>query len=210
MRKSLIIIIAAALLVAAVICTAGCVDTKTTDPAVGDWFADDDDTFTMFSLYEDGTGAYLFTKANVSETGEAGYEDDELSTFVWAKNADGTYLLSFADGDKFTAVVNALYGVLTLGDGRVFKKEPSVLSGQVHTQENKKQMLQGWINNYIDKNGEYPPNDLVLQWMEKLGLDSKNSRQNHLNNLVWDYKQKHNGEAPPNALYLQWKEELGL
>ena len=130
MRKSLIITIAATLLLAAVLCTAGCVENKVTDPAVGDWSAYDEDTFTVFSVYEDGSGAYLIAKAAVSETGEAGYVTDEESTFVWAKNADGTYVVSFADGDKFTVVVDANRGVMTLDDGSRFEKEPSVLSGE--------------------------------------------------------------------------------
>lgn len=129
MRKTLIITIAAVLLLAAVICTAGCVETKTVDPAVGDWFADDDESLTVLSVYEDGTGEYLFVKAKVSETGESGSAEDEWSTFVWAKNADGTYLISFADGDKSTAEVNTQRGILTLDDGSVFEMKPSELSG---------------------------------------------------------------------------------
>lgn len=129
MRKSLIITIAAALLLCAVLCTAGCVENKVTDPAVGDWSAYDDDTFTMFSFYEDGSGVYLIAKAAVSASGEAGYAEDEISTFVRAKNADGTYVVSFADGDKFTVVVDANRGVMTMDDGSVFEKEPNVLSG---------------------------------------------------------------------------------
>ena len=132
MKKSIFVIIAAALLLAAVLCTAGCVENKVTDPAVGDWFADDEDTFSVFSVYEDGSGVYLIAKAAVSETGEAGYVANEESTFVWAKNADGTYVVSFADGDKFTVVVDANRGVMTMDDGSVFEKEPSVLSGGMH------------------------------------------------------------------------------
>ena len=165
MRKSLIITIAAALLLAAVLCTAGCVENKVTDPAVGDWSAYDEDTFTVFSVYEDGSGVYLIAKAAVSETGEAGYVANEESTFVWAKNADGTYVVSFADGDKFTVVVDANRGVLTMDDGSVFEKQPSVLSGTSYNEkglELAEEYYSQWLRDHPDATDE----EKLAKWYE--------------------------------------------
>ena len=135
MRKSLIITIAAALLVAAVICTAGCVDTKVADPIVGDWFAEDETTVSLITFAEDNRG-YVITgleKSSSSET-DSGYSESSssgaaASTFKWtAAEPRKTYTLTFGDGTTKTASLEAQRGVMTI-DGVKFEKIPSEISG---------------------------------------------------------------------------------
>ena len=120
MRKSLIITIAAALLLCAVLCTAGCV---TSDQIVGTYVTKDSTSATYAVFEADGTGYF---------TGAA-EEDDIFAaggiTFSWtAAEQKKTYTLILADGTTETAVLDAEHGYLTIGDV-VYEKEPSALSG---------------------------------------------------------------------------------
>ena len=146
MRKSLIVTIAAALLVAAVICTAGCVDTKVADPIVGDWFAEDETTVSLITFAEDNRG-YVITgleKSSSSET-DSGYSESSssgaaASTFKWtAAEPRKTYTLAFADDTEKTASLDAVYGVVTIDDV-VYKKMPSEMSGD--SSENVRKLLE--------------------------------------------------------------------
>ena len=135
MRKSLIITLAAALLLAAVLCTAGCIDTKTTDPVIGDWFAENDTTVSFVTFAEDNTGYFItgLEKSSSSET-DSGYSESSsseaaASTFEWtAAEPRKTYTLTFGDGTIKTASLEAQRGVMTI-DGVEFEKMSSAIGG---------------------------------------------------------------------------------
>ena len=113
----------AALLLAAVLCTAGCVEAPS-DPIVGDWVAETDSSVT-YAVFENGGAGYF---------AEAGETDEDAwvlkGTCSWtADGAKGTYTLAFADGAAETAVLDAEHGLMTIG-GAEYQKYPSGLSGK--------------------------------------------------------------------------------
>ena len=119
MRKSLIITIAAALLLCAVLCTAGCVSS---DPVVGDWVAETN-TSVSWAVFENGGTGYFAAAAE--KDGAAGMLK---VTFNWTADGGSTYTLAYGDGATETAVLDAQRGLMTIGDV-VYEKEPSELSG---------------------------------------------------------------------------------
>ena len=123
MRKSLIITITAALLLCAVLCTAGCVEAPS-DQIVGDWVAETDTSVSYAVFENDGTGYF----AEAAETGEDAWV--LKGTCSWtAADAKNTYTLTFADGRAVTAVLDAEHGLMTIG-GVEYQKYPSELSGK--------------------------------------------------------------------------------
>ena len=114
MRKTLFISITAALLLAAVLCTAGCIEAPS-DPIVGDWVSETDGSVT-YALFENGGAGYFAADA------------DSVLTLEWKANGDTTYTLAFADGAAETAVVDAEHGLMTIGEVE-YQKYPSELSG---------------------------------------------------------------------------------
>ena len=98
MRKSLIITIAAALLLAAVICTAGCIN-GTADPIAGAWYTKDGGSTGGICLIfdEDNTGVYIYdagayeNEEGVPGTGRA------ASSFNWKAEEDNAYFIAFDD-----------------------------------------------------------------------------------------------------------------
>lgn len=127
MRKSFILAIAAALLLAAVLCTAGCVDAPS-DPIAGTYVTEDDISILYVVFDNNGTGCFVVSsdKPDASATGTV--------AFTWTKNADKSYTAACADGTTMTAVLNAEHGLLTIGDA-VFQKYPSGYSGAVIRRE---------------------------------------------------------------------------
>ena len=128
MRKSLIITIAAALLLCAVLCTAGCVEAPS-DPIVGTYITETDSAVTWAVFENRGTGYF----AAAAETGEDAWV--LTGTCSWAATEPkGTYTLTFADGRAVTAVLNAEHGVMTIG-GVEYQKYPSELSGSAKSRK---------------------------------------------------------------------------
>ena len=111
----------AALLLAAVICTAGCVEVPA-DPIVGDWVAETDDSVT-YAVFENGGTGYF---------AEAGETDEDAwvlkGTCSWTADGKSAYTLTFADGAAETAVLDAEHGLMTIG-GVEYQKYPSGYSG---------------------------------------------------------------------------------
>ena len=112
MRRFLII--AGVLLLAAVLCTAGCVEAPS-DPIVGDWVSETDGSVT-YAVFENG-GAGFFAA-----------DKDSVLTLEWKANGDTTYTFIFADGTTKTASLNAEPGLMTMGEVE-YQKYPSALSG---------------------------------------------------------------------------------
>ena len=104
----------AALLLAAVLCTAGCVEAPS-DPIVGGWVSETDDSVT-YAVFENGGAGYFAA------------DKDSVLTLEWKANGDTTYTLTLADGAAETAVVDAEHGLMTIG-GVEYQKYPSGLSG---------------------------------------------------------------------------------
>ena len=112
----------AALLLAAVLCTAGCVEAPS-DPIVGNWVSETDGSVS-YAVFENGGAGYF---------AEAGETDEDAwvlkGTCSWtAADAKGTYALTFADGATETAVLDAEHGLMTIG-GVEYQKYPSGYSG---------------------------------------------------------------------------------
>ena len=123
MKKTPILIsITAALLLCAVLCTAGCVEAPS-DPIVGTYVTETDSAVSYAVFENDGTGYF----AAAAETGEDAWV--LTGTCSWAAaDSKNTYTLTFADGATETAVLNAEHGLMTIG-GVEYQKYPSGLSG---------------------------------------------------------------------------------
>ena len=106
----------AALLLCAVLCTAGCIEAPS-DPIVGDWVSETEGSVT-YAVFENG-GAGFFAA-----------DKDSVLTLEWKANGDTTYTFLFADGTAETAVLDAEHGLMTIG-GVVYQKYPSGYSGKV-------------------------------------------------------------------------------
>ena len=124
MRKSLIITISAALLLCAVLCTAGCVDAPA-DPIVGTYVTETDTSVSYAVFENEGTGYF----AAAAETDDAA--GLAKITCSWAAaDSKNTYTLLFADGRAETAVLDAEHGLMTIGEVE-YQKYPSELSGTI-------------------------------------------------------------------------------
>ena len=119
--KGITIAAIAALLLAAVLCTAGCVEAPS-DAIVGDWVSETDGSVT-YAVFENGGAGYF---------AEAGETDEDAwvlkGTCSWTADGKNTYTLAFADGATETAVLDAEHGLMTIG-GVEYQKYPSGLSG---------------------------------------------------------------------------------
>ena len=117
MNKTTIAAITAALLLCAVLCTAGCVEAPS-DEIVGDWVSETDGTVT-YAVFENGGTGYFAA------------DEDSVLTLEWKANGDTTYTFIFADGTTKTGTLNAEHGLMTMGDGSVLEKQASELSGHI-------------------------------------------------------------------------------
>ena len=121
MKKTTIAAISAALLLAAVLCTAGCVEAPS-DQIVGTYVTETDSAVT-YAVFENGGTGYF---AEAAETGEDAWV--LKGTCSWAAaDSKNTYTLTFADGETETAVLDAEHGLMTIG-GVEYQKYPSELS----------------------------------------------------------------------------------
>ena len=128
MKKTIFLSISAALLLCAVLCTAGCVEAPS-DPIVGDWVSETDGSVT-YAVFENGGAGYF---AEAGETGEDAWV--MKGTCSWtAADSKNTYTLLFADGAAETAVLDAEHGLMTIGEVG-YQKYPSGYSGWVATGE---------------------------------------------------------------------------
>ncbi len=120
MKKSILISITAALLLAAVLCTAGCV---TEDRVVGTYVTETDSSVTYAVFENNGTG-YFATAAKTD--GAAGLA---AVTFDWTvTEPNKTYTLTFADNTTETAVLDAERGLMAIG-GVEYQECMSMYSG---------------------------------------------------------------------------------
>ena len=104
----------AALLLAAVLCTAGCIEAPS-DPIVGNWVSETEDSVS-YAVFENGGAGYFAA------------DKDSVLTLEWKANGDTTYTFIFADGRAVTASLDAEHGLMTIG-GVEYQKYPSGYSG---------------------------------------------------------------------------------
>ena len=104
----------AALLLAVVLCTAGCIEAPS-DPIVGNWVSETDGSV-FYAVFENGGAGYFAA------------DEDSVLTLEWKANGDTTYTFLFADGTTKTAVLDAEHGLMTIG-GVEYQKYPSGYSG---------------------------------------------------------------------------------
>ena len=114
MNKTTIAAITAALLLAAVLCTAGCIEAPS-DAIAGSWVSETDGSVTYAVFENGGTGFFAADK-------------DSVLTLEWKANGDRTYTFIFADGRAVTASLDAEHGLMNIG-GIEYQKYPSELSG---------------------------------------------------------------------------------
>ena len=123
----------AALLLCAVLCTAGCVEAPS-DEIVGNWVSETDGSVT-YAVFENGGAGYFAA------------DKDSVLTLEWKANGDTTYTLIFADGAAETAVLDAEHGLMTIGDA-VYQKYPSGLSGRAGIKlKAEAKMEEAWVAN---------------------------------------------------------------
>ena len=121
MKKTPILIsISAALLLAAVLCTAGCIEAPS-DPIVGGWVSETDGCSVTYAVFENGGAGYFAA------------DEDSVLTLEWKANGDTTYTFLFADGKTETASLDAEHGLMTIG-GVEYQKYPSGYSGKAGLQ----------------------------------------------------------------------------
>ena len=118
MNKPLLLSISAAVLLAVVLCTAGCIEAPS-DEIVGNWVSETDESVT-YAVFENGGTGFFAADA------------DSVLTLEWKANGDKTYTFLFADGTTKTASVNAEHGLMTMSDGSVLEKLPNGLSGEMY------------------------------------------------------------------------------
>ena len=123
MNKTTIAAIAAALLLAAVLCTAGCV---TSDQIAGDWLYITDDAASVLHFEADETG--VLAELVLSETGELVYEVSAETSFTWKNTGTSGYQLTFPDETVETVVVDMAKGTLVFRE-HTYEKQPSELPG---------------------------------------------------------------------------------
>ena len=89
MKKSFIVLLAAAVLLSAVLCTAGCVAPEPADEITGAWVSDCGDTVVFAKFYTKGAVFYTVDK-------ESAQIDENPAS--WTANGDWTYTVTSADG----------------------------------------------------------------------------------------------------------------
>ena len=129
MRKSLIITIAAALLLCAVLCTAGCV---TEDQIPGDWLYITDDAASVLHFEANETG--VLAELVLSETDELVYEVSAETSFTWKNTGTSGYQLTFPDETVETVAVDMAKGTLVFRE-HTYEKQLSGLSGWARKNE---------------------------------------------------------------------------
>ena len=125
MRKTILIAIAAALLLTAVLCTAGCVNQTSSDPVVGAWYTKDGRSTggicLMFS--ENHSGIYIYdTGAYDTEEGIPGISTNSV-TLVWTAEGNNAYSVVFEEGSTARFTLNP--------DGKTFTTWNDILYTKV-------------------------------------------------------------------------------
>ena len=136
MKKSILISISAALLLCAVLCTAGCVSE---DQIAGDWLYITDDAASVLHFEANETG--VLAELAASETDELVYEVAAETSFDWKKTGASEYQLTFPDKTTETVTVDMQKGTLVFR-GQTYEEQLSRYSGSARTEEHIEQMME--------------------------------------------------------------------
>ena len=109
MKKSFIVLFAAAVLLSAVLCTAGCVAPEPADKITGAWIAESDDTVTFATIYTKGAGAIFYTTDKESA-------QTDVTPKTWTADGNNTYTVISADGTAERFILDAEGDTLSAGD----------------------------------------------------------------------------------------------
>ena len=117
MNRSTIAALAAALLLCAVLCTAGCVDAPA-DPIVGTYISETDSSVSYAVFEADGTA--VFAAQNPDGTAET-------IDAVWTADGKGLYTITM-NGEAVSCTLNAARGILDI-NGVLYQETLSPFSG---------------------------------------------------------------------------------
>ena len=117
MNKSTIAALAAALLLAAVLCTAGCIDASA-DPIVGTYISETDSSVS-YAVFE-ADGSAVFSAQNPDGTAET-------IDAVWKADGKGLYTITM-NGEAVSGTLNAARGILDI-NGVLYQETLSPFSG---------------------------------------------------------------------------------
>ena len=117
MKKTIFLSISAALLLCAVLCTAGCVDAPA-DPIVDTYISETDDSVTYAVFEADGTA--VFSAQNPDGTAET-------IDAVWKADGKGLYTITM-NGEAVSCTLNAARGILDI-NGVLYQETLSPFSG---------------------------------------------------------------------------------
>ena len=117
MKKTILITISTALLLAAVLCTAGCVDAPS-DPIVGTYISETDSSVT-YAVFE-AAGSAVFSAQNPD--GPA-----ETADAVWTADGKGLYTITM-NGEAVSCTLNTARGILDI-NGVLYQEALSPFSG---------------------------------------------------------------------------------
>ena len=128
MKKSIFISITAALLLCAVLCTAGCVSE---DQITGDWLHITDDAASVLHFEANETG--VLAELAASETDELVYKATAETSFDWKKTGASEYQLTFPDKTAETVTVDMQKETLVFR-GQTYEEQLSGYSGSAARQ----------------------------------------------------------------------------
>ena len=123
MKKTIFLSISAALLLAAVLCTAGCIDASA-DPIVDTYISETDDSVTYAVFEADGTA--VFAAQNPDGTAET-------IDAVWKADGKGLYTITM-NGEAVSCTLNTERGILDI-NGVLYQETLSPFSGVWHTHQ---------------------------------------------------------------------------
>ncbi|MDO5847212.1 MAG: hypothetical protein Q4Q20_02785 [Methanocorpusculum sp.] len=109
MKKSFIVLLAAAVLLSAVICTAGCVAPEPADKITGVWVTENDDIVTFVTFYTKGSGAIFYTA-------DKGCTQIDVTPKTWTADGNDTYTVISADGTAEQFILDVEGDILSAGD----------------------------------------------------------------------------------------------
>lgn len=123
MRKTFIALLASGLLLAAVICTAGCIASGP-DPILGTWYHEDGNTVDCLIFDEDGVGNYAYL-ADEEDPSDESY----AIPITWTRGDNNTYSVQLAEGgDTISFTLNQTSWTFTTTEGDVYTKIANVVS----------------------------------------------------------------------------------
>ena len=114
-KRYLMLIAATAVLLTAVICTAGCINPGP-DPVIGSWYHEEGDGvfWTVFDENNTGTLIYLPDKNNSHES--------KSTPFTWGEEGKDAYLLQLSNGEDEHFIIDLMSWTYKTKDDDIYTK----------------------------------------------------------------------------------------